>query len=286
LERPHWRDFHTATPIGNKLYVFGGRMDAAGAEYSGESFYSNDVCEFDFEKNEWTNVTEEADRGNNADYSYADKYPIGRRSHSAVPYGKKVLIFGGYNEELELHFDDLLEFDTETYKWEFKQVRGKAPSKRRRHCCCIINSRMFLFGGTGPREGAVMNTHRIASLLRRMQQNQALIDLENNEGDIPANIFEDIERFLEMIQMPPDLSEESGGSDDDNEDEPNPRKLFTKADLYVLELEIPKLKELCKFVILDKKIIYEDSCLPKALKIEINYLLNSNYDNNPVTMVI
>ena len=96
---------------------------------------------------------------------------------------------------------------------------------------------MFLFGGTGPREGAVMNTHRIASLLRRMQQNQALIDLENNEGDIPANIFEDIERFLEMIQMPPDLSEESGGSDDDNEDEPNPRKLFTKADLYVLELE-------------------------------------------------
>lgn len=99
---------------------------------------------------------------------------------------------------------------------------------------------MFLFGGTGPKENVVLETNRITDLVRRMQQNPALLNM-GNEEDIPVNIFEDIERFFELIQMPQDYdddsSEESGGSDDDNEAEPNPRKLYTKADLYVLELE-------------------------------------------------
>jgi hypothetical protein len=72
--KPHWRDFHTCTPVGDKLYLFGGRMDTGGDTYTGESFYCNKLHEFDLKALEWNEV-KISDRG--------DAAPCGRRSQSA-----------------------------------------------------------------------------------------------------------------------------------------------------------------------------------------------------------
>lgn len=73
--KPHWRDFHTATLIDKKIYIFGGRMDTGGDVYTGTSFYSNDLHAFDTVTHTWTEI-----QPNRQENEYL---PKGRRSHSA-----------------------------------------------------------------------------------------------------------------------------------------------------------------------------------------------------------
>lgn len=86
--------------------------------------------------------------------------PIGRRSHSAFVYNGKLLTFGGYNGLLGEHYNDLWCFDTVTNTWSEVVTQGKdngcwtgigvGPSPRRRQSCCLIGSKLYLFGGTSP----------------------------------------------------------------------------------------------------------------------------------------
>ena len=99
------------------------------------------------------------------------------KSHSAVVYKRKILIFGGFAENFNKHFNELYEFNIgkkfyicstyvcvyssffiiyiiflykDTSEWNIcSGIRGVAPSPRRRHSCCIVDDRMFIFGGTG-----------------------------------------------------------------------------------------------------------------------------------------
>lgn len=147
LVRPHWRDFHTASAVDNKLYVFGGRMDRGQDTFTGESFYSNDLYAFDTQQKIWTQIKPNTSRNEDSEKGV----PCGRRSHSAVVYKRKMIIFGGFDENSNKHFNELYEFNIDTSEWAIcSGVRGVAPSPRRRHSCCIVDDRMFIFGGTGP----------------------------------------------------------------------------------------------------------------------------------------
>ncbi|XP_044183332.1 kelch domain-containing protein 3-like isoform X1 [Acropora muricata] len=137
-----WRDFHSATAVGTSMYIFGGRGDKRGQEHSGEEVYSNKVSVFDTVKNCWFKLATSGD------------IPVGRRSHSAVACGKCIYVFGGYNGLERKHHGEVYSLSTDTNVWTKLNVSGHGPCPRRRHCCCLIGSKLFIFGGTSPVPGA------------------------------------------------------------------------------------------------------------------------------------
>lgn len=66
-----WRDFHSATIIGTKMFVFGGRADRFGPFHSNNEIYCNKIKVFDTETNCWLSTPS------------TQPLPEGRRSHSA-----------------------------------------------------------------------------------------------------------------------------------------------------------------------------------------------------------
>uniref|UniRef100_A0A8C1YJ72 Kelch domain containing 3 n=1 Tax=Cyprinus carpio TaxID=7962 RepID=A0A8C1YJ72_CYPCA len=133
-----WRDFHSATIIGTKMFVFGGRADRFGPFHSNNEIYCNKIKIFDTETNCWLNTPS------------TQLLPEGRRSHSAFAYNGELYIFGGYNARLDRHFNDLWKFNPEAFSWKKVEPKGKGPCPRRRQCCCMVGDHIILFGGTSP----------------------------------------------------------------------------------------------------------------------------------------
>lgn len=71
---PSYRDFHSATPINDRMYVFGGRGNRHSPNHSQDEIYTTEVIYLDLKTMEWhqPRVTGEL--------------PVGRRSHSACEY--------------------------------------------------------------------------------------------------------------------------------------------------------------------------------------------------------
>ncbi|XP_069811658.1 kelch domain-containing protein 3 isoform X2 [Dendropsophus ebraccatus] len=133
-----WRDFHSATVIGSKMFVFGGRADRSGPFHSNNEIYCNRIRAFDLLTETWLDAPQ------------CSAPPEGRRSHSAFAYQGELYVFGGYNARLNRHFQDLWRYTPETGHWQRVEVQGKGPCARRRQCCCIVGDKILLFGGTSP----------------------------------------------------------------------------------------------------------------------------------------
>jgi len=134
---PSWRDFHTLSFVEDKLYVFGGRSDRTGPFHTGprNEIYDNTMYSLDLSTSVWSTEPVESP-------------PVGRRSHSAVVYNGFIYIFGGFNSVENSHYNALYVFDSRQRKQQIVMTKGKAPSPRRRQSCCLIGSKLFLFGGT------------------------------------------------------------------------------------------------------------------------------------------
>jgi len=59
-----------------------------------------------------------------------------------------MFIFGGYNGNDDVHFNDLYSFDPSSNLWTQLRPLGTAPCPRRRQSCCLNGDQVFLFGGT------------------------------------------------------------------------------------------------------------------------------------------
>ncbi|XP_070298063.1 kelch domain-containing protein 3-like, partial [Salvelinus sp. IW2-2015] len=66
-----WRDFHSATILALRCFVFGGRADRFGPFHSNNEIYCNKIRCVDTETNSWLNT------------ATTQLLPEGRRSHSA-----------------------------------------------------------------------------------------------------------------------------------------------------------------------------------------------------------
>ena len=66
--------------------------------------------------------------------------PMGRRSHSALNYDGKLLIFGGYNSRESQHFNDLWLYDPKIMRWiEWSPHNTELrPNPRRRQAMCLV----------------------------------------------------------------------------------------------------------------------------------------------------
>jgi N-acetylneuraminic acid mutarotase len=135
---PSYRDFHTATAIGNKMYIYGGRGDINAPRQTDSELYCPDIFYLDTTTRMWVCPT-----------VYNHK-PPGRRSHSAFVHNGNLYIFGGFNRNLDVHFQDLNRYDPETSTWTKILPKGKPPCPRRRQICLLVNNRVFISGGTSP----------------------------------------------------------------------------------------------------------------------------------------
>lgn len=133
---PSYRDFHTATVLNDRMYVFGGRGDRHSPYHTQEELYCSKIVYLDLKTFKWHTPVCSGD------------VPIGRRSHSAFVYRGKLLMFGGYNSLLDRHFNQLYSFDPETSAWSVLKTVGVPPKPRRRQVCLVLGTRMYLFGGT------------------------------------------------------------------------------------------------------------------------------------------
>lgn len=68
---PSYRDFHTATVINDRMYIFGGRGDIHSPYHSQDEIYCPKILYLDLKTLTWVMPTT------------TNKEPIGRRSHSA-----------------------------------------------------------------------------------------------------------------------------------------------------------------------------------------------------------
>ncbi|KAJ9595231.1 hypothetical protein L9F63_013468 [Diploptera punctata] len=150
-EPPSYRDFHSATALGDRMYIFGGRGDQNGPFHSQEEIYCSDIMYLDTITGRWCRPA-----------TYGD-IPIGRRSHSAsLQYRQHVVIISCYNGLYDEHYNDLYRFSPVRNEWQLVKPLGKVPSKRRRQSCLVVGDKVFLFGGTSPYSG--QNLHSLEEL--------------------------------------------------------------------------------------------------------------------------
>lgn len=71
---PSYRDFHSATIVNDKMFVFGGRGDVYGPYHSHEEIYCSKVVYLDLKTDRWEMPKTTGEE------------PLGRRSHSACRY--------------------------------------------------------------------------------------------------------------------------------------------------------------------------------------------------------
>lgn len=135
-EPPSYRDFHTATVLNDRMYVFGGRGDWNSPYHTQDEFYCERIVYLDLKTSMWHMP------------KTTGQVPVGRRSHSAIVYNGKLIVFGGYHSVLDLHFNDVNSFDPATNCWSLLSTRGREPRPRRRQVCLMVGDRMFMFGGT------------------------------------------------------------------------------------------------------------------------------------------
>lgn len=73
-EPPSYRDFHTATVLNDRMYIFGGRGDRQGPRHSQEEIYTTEIVYLDLKTLQWQTP------------GMTGKVPVGRRSHSACKF--------------------------------------------------------------------------------------------------------------------------------------------------------------------------------------------------------
>lgn len=59
-------------------------------------------------------------------------------------------IFGGFNRNLDLHFQDVNQYNLENSTWKTLLPKGTPPCARRRHICLVVKDKVFISGGTSP----------------------------------------------------------------------------------------------------------------------------------------
>ncbi|KAJ3323897.1 hypothetical protein HDU76_013524 [Blyttiomyces sp. JEL0837] len=74
--------------------------------------------------------------------------PSPRRDHSAVLWGDKIYIYGGYNDATGEYLDDLYILDTITMRWDYLNVPGdQPPGPLRGHASFVLWGNLFIHGG-------------------------------------------------------------------------------------------------------------------------------------------
>lgn len=124
-QSPPERSGHTAVVYGNSMFVFGGHVYVAKK--------TNELLEYKFEEQKWYKVEQ------------FGKIPEPRTDHTALVYGDKMIVFGGY--DVRLLENDLFEYNFEYRCWNAIESKGQKPSLRYAHSATLFHRVMYIFAG-------------------------------------------------------------------------------------------------------------------------------------------
>lgn len=285
-----YRDFHSASAIGTRMYVFGGRGDVNGPYGNQNEEYCSNIIYFDAESNRWHKPVTTGD------------IPKGRRSHSSFIVDGLLYIFGGFNGLTREHFNDLHRFNPVTCEWKRIHPHGTPPIQRRRQSCIPINHKVYIFGGTSPileDSDLVQFVPNVAPAMfenPQMDFNHFENMVEENDNDV--NLVNDHAQLNGPINVPmedddnhihdhvhvhddhnqnEDANQGDMDSDDDvdieDDDMSIDSKLMDQNDLHVLDLS-PSLYTLCMKTVLDKRL--DISGAPEIIRKELHYFKTPN----------
>jgi len=130
LEIPSTKN-HTATPVGNEVYVFGG--------YDGQKNH-NELYVFDVALMEWRNPVVGGEK------------PSGRNGHSAtlLPKEEQILILGGWLGNGPLAAGDIHSLNLNPLEWVQPGFAGEPPGPCNMHTADLVGRHLLVFrGGDG-----------------------------------------------------------------------------------------------------------------------------------------
>ncbi|KAI6213859.1 Kelch repeat type 2 and Kelch repeat type 1 domain containing protein [Aphelenchoides besseyi] len=124
---PFQRYGHSVCEFNKKAYLWGGRNDEFGA--------SKLLHEYDPATNTWSSI------------DVKGYIPPARDGHSCVVWGHKMIVFGGFEEDNQRFSSETYVFDFLTSQWTELKTEGVVPQYRDFHAACVLNDRMYVFGG-------------------------------------------------------------------------------------------------------------------------------------------
>ncbi|KAJ9566092.1 hypothetical protein OSB04_002058 [Centaurea solstitialis] len=116
---------HTASLVGDLIFVIGGRADPGNV--------LNDVWVLNMINNEWKQLQ-----------CGGIEFPHSHR-HAATVVGSNLYVFGGIHNGIISSV--MYKLDTRNLQWEEVTVHGQKPSARHSHTMVAHDSRLFMFGG-------------------------------------------------------------------------------------------------------------------------------------------
>lgn len=125
LKAPSSRMGHTATVVGDSMYVIGGRSDPLNC--------LNDVWMLKNRSKEWHLLQ-----------SSGSVFPPSHR-HAAAAIDSKIYVFGGIQGDVIT--SSLYVFDTENSVWSDICIKGEWPASRHSHSMQAFGSQLYMFGG-------------------------------------------------------------------------------------------------------------------------------------------
>ncbi|XP_077511535.1 kelch domain-containing protein 3-like [Amblyomma americanum] len=75
--------------------------------------------------------------------------PEGREDHSTFVYNGELYIFGGTDVERDRYFRIMHKYSPEKSCWSVVMLQRSGPSARRFPGCCVVDDKVFIFGGQG-----------------------------------------------------------------------------------------------------------------------------------------
>ena len=123
---PRPRGGHSATPVGSKVYVFGGE-DAKRKPL--DELWTLDASTMEWDKPETSGLSMSA-----------------RSAHSACSFQNRYILFFGGGSVVTC-FNDLSVLDTQTMSWSRPETQGQVPPPRAGHAASILGSTLYIVGG-------------------------------------------------------------------------------------------------------------------------------------------
>eukprot|EP01060_Flectonema_neradi_P007237 TRINITY_DN15023_c0_g2_i1.p1 TRINITY_DN15023_c0_g2~~TRINITY_DN15023_c0_g2_i1.p1 ORF type:complete len:530 (+),score=64.92 TRINITY_DN15023_c0_g2_i1:86-1591(+) len=126
---------HSATLIGNTVYLFGGESCASQGRDISATQCLGDMHTLDVNDYQWTDISDKIEPKNT---------PPARYAHSCSGHNNKLVVFGGATQ---VHLNDVQVFNTDTYTWTELKTTGQQPTPRCGHSTVIIGDLLWVFGG-------------------------------------------------------------------------------------------------------------------------------------------
>ncbi|XP_005098914.1 kelch domain-containing protein 2 isoform X2 [Aplysia californica] len=128
------REGQVACSVGNKVYIFGGVEQGQWEEPK----ETNELLMFDLDTRKWSRP------------NVSGTLPPSRSAGSFVAVGTSLYLFGGLSH-MSGWFDDTFIFDTVTSTWAILETEGTKPRARDKLQAVAIDSKIYYFGGFGPK---------------------------------------------------------------------------------------------------------------------------------------